>query len=109
VQRTVLDEQTGSIEFEPAKPELKRTGSERLYGRPAIADAMRDVCFPVNKRELIRLIGDRVVEFRRGQPVRMKDAVEKTALGEFASLLEAAHEVHRVLDERKSERRQAQL
>ena len=106
MERTVLDEKTGSIEFEPAKPNLTAgAGTEPVGGRAALAHALRDVCFPVSKQELIRSVGNRSVEFRRGQPIRMKDALERTGPTEFATLLDAAGEIHRALDERKRERR----
>lgn len=106
MERTVLDEQTGSIEFEPAKPNLSAGARpEATSGRAALANALRDVCFPVRKQDLIRSVGNRTVEFRRGQPIRMRDALERTAHTEFASLLDATGEIHRALDERKHDRR----
>jgi hypothetical protein len=106
VERTVLDEQTGSIEFEPTRPNLTGgAGPEPVNGRAALAHALRDVCFPVSKQELIRSVGNRTIEFRRGQPIRMKDALDRTSHSEFVSLLDAAGEIHRALDERKHERR----
>jgi hypothetical protein len=106
VERTVLDEQTGSIEFEPAKPNLTHgAAAEPVGGRAALAHALRDVCFPASKQELIRSVGHRTIEFRRGQPIRMKDALERTGHAEFASLLDAAGEIHRALDERRPDDR----
>jgi hypothetical protein len=109
VQRTVLDEQTGSIEFEPARPSLTNSSSEErgMSGRAALAQALRDVSFPATKQNLIRSVGDRTVEFRRGQPIRMKDALERAEPTEFLSLLDAAREIHRALDERRQDRREA--
>jgi hypothetical protein len=109
VQRTVLDEQTGSIEFEPPKSPLgaSRAEEERpVTGRAALANALRDVTFPATKQKLTQTIGDRVIEFRRGQPIRMGEALARAAPAEFASLLEAARAIHRGLDERRGERRQ---
>jgi len=109
VQRTVLDEQTGSIEFEAPKPPLERSQAPQdraPVGRAALADALRDVKFPATKQQLTQRIGDRTVEFRRGQPIRMRDVLARAAPAEFASLLDAARELHRGLDERQRERRQ---
>ena len=108
MQRTVLDEQTGSIEFEPPKPAVGSplAAQERApTGRAALADALRDVKFPATKQQLVQSIGERTVEFRRGQPLRMRDALARAAPTEFASLLDAARELHRGLDERRAERR----
>jgi hypothetical protein len=107
VQRTVLDEQTGTIEFEPPKPNLTGgAGHERTAaGRAALAEALRDVRFPAKKQDLISSLGERTIEFRRGQPIRLRDALERTARAEFSSLLDAASEIHRALDQRRQERR----
>ncbi|HEY3595677.1 MAG TPA: hypothetical protein VGL13_17440 [Polyangiaceae bacterium] len=106
-QRTVLDEQTGSIEFEPRSNNVTApSGDHGMSGRAALADALRDVKFPAKREELLRSIGDRVVEFRRGQPIHMKDALERSQMNEYSSLLDAARELHRVLDERHRERRE---
>jgi hypothetical protein len=108
VQRTVLDEQTGSIEFEPPHAAVQSTEAQQersLSGRAALADALRDVKFPATKQQLVKSIGERTVEFRRGQPIRMREALARAAPAEFASLLDAAREIHRGLDERRSERR----
>jgi hypothetical protein len=48
----------------------------RLYGKNAIAQVLADISFPCNKQELIRLIGDKEIEYRKGYLIKIRDAIK---------------------------------
>jgi hypothetical protein len=46
-----------------------------LYGKNAIAKTLTDVNFPCSKQQLLKLIGDKQIEYRKGYLIRFRDAV----------------------------------
>jgi hypothetical protein len=47
----------------------------KMYGKNAIAQVLVNVAFPCNKQELIKLIGDQQIEYRKGYLIKFRDAI----------------------------------
>lgn len=47
----------------------------QIYGKNAVAQVLVSINFPCNKTELIKLIGDKQIEYRKGYLIKFRDAI----------------------------------
>ncbi len=66
---TLLVNESAKNQQEKYKPENHR------YGKNAIAQVLVNINFPCNKTELIKLIGDKQIEYRKGYLIKFRDAI----------------------------------
>lgn len=53
----------------------KPKSQNQLYGKSAIAQVLVNISFPCNKEEIIKLIGDKQIEYRKGYLIKIRDAI----------------------------------
>jgi hypothetical protein len=70
-------------------------------GMNAIVAALARFAFPIEHQELVRCGGELAFEFRKGQPVRLRDALELLPPRRYERPEEAASAIHGALDERR--------
>lgn len=71
----------------------------QAYGIAAITQALHGLDFPATKDDLLRHVGDREVEYRKGQPVRLRQIIEDAPADEFPSIAQVVQAVSDALHE----------
>lgn len=56
-------------------PDNLAISKNKLYGKNAIAQVLVDTNFPCSKQDLIKLIGDQQIEYRKGYLIKFSDAI----------------------------------
>jgi hypothetical protein len=56
------------------------------FGIAAITQALSGVDFPASKDDLLRRAGNKEIEYRKGQPVSLRDILEDLDMDEFPSM-----------------------
>ena len=91
-QRDLRDrkEVRGAAYDKPGPPEGE------AHGIAAITQALSGLEFPVTKDDLLKKVGNRDIEYRKGEPVSLReilDAVEPDSFPSMANVVEAASDV----------------
>jgi hypothetical protein len=69
------------------------------YGIAAITQALDGLEFPVSKQDLLERAGDQEIEYRKGQPVQLRDLIEDLEDEEFPSMANVVQAVSGALKE----------
>lgn len=64
------------------------------YGAAAIAQAIKDVDFPISKEELIEERGDEEIEFKKGESIRLRDILKKLPSDTYHSPADLERDIH---------------
>lgn len=64
------------------------------YGAAAIASIFKDADFPMSKNDIMSQYGDREVEYKKGNPVKISELLNKIPNETFNSPAELEHAVH---------------
>ena len=65
-----------------------RSTSKHVYGAAAIAECLKDVDFPISKKQLVRKYGKCVVEIEKGETMKLKDVLDYVEEGTYDSPVE---------------------
>lgn len=63
------------------------------FGIAAITQALEGLDFPATKDELLERAGDQTIEYRKGQPVKLRQLIEDLEENEFPSMANVVHAV----------------
>lgn len=85
-----------------------QSGNHGLHGMRALFTVLRAYDYPCTLEKLKKLAGDVGFEFRRGEPVKLRDVLELIeGPREFDSMEDAVAAVFAALDERRGADRRA--
>ncbi|MBK9260064.1 MAG: DUF2795 domain-containing protein [Polyangiaceae bacterium] len=69
------------------------------FGIAAITQALSGMEFPTTKQELLKRAGNQQIEYRKGQPVSLKQLVDDLEEEEFPSMANVVQAMHEALEE----------
>lgn len=69
------------------------------YGIAAITQALEGIDFPVTKRDLLKRVGDRQIEYRKDQPISLRKVISDLEAEEFPSMANIVEGVSDALKE----------
>ena len=69
------------------------------FGIGAITQALSGMEFPVTKKDLLDRAGNQEIEYRKGQPVKLRQIIEDLEDEEFPSMANVIHSVSGALKE----------
>ena len=64
------------------------------YGAAAITKALAGVDFPKSKNEIVKQHGDKQIEFKKGEPCKLKDIIKDIPEQTFNSPADLEHAIH---------------
>lgn len=67
------------------------------YGIAAITQALQGLDFPTTKKALLAHVGKRKVEYRKGEPVSLRDIINDAPSDDFPSIAQVVQAVSRAL------------
>lgn len=74
------------------------------HGIAAVTRALEGLHFPVTKQDVLEYVGDTTVQFRKGEPIEVREIVENIDKNKFATMPELLMAVARVLPEEEQSR-----
>lgn len=76
-------------------PEYEKPGPAKgeAYGIAAVTQALQGLDFPCSKQDLLSKAGDREIEYRKGEPVRLGEILKGTEVDTFHSMSEVVSQV----------------
>lgn len=69
------------------------------YGIAAITQALHGLDFPTTKQEILDHVGNREVEYRKGQRVSLRQIIEDAPTDEYPSIAQVVQAVSTALEE----------
>lgn len=69
------------------------------FGIAAITQALKGVDFPATKKDLLKRAGAQSIEYRKGQPVSLRQVIEDCDIDEFPSMANVVEAVSDALKE----------
>jgi hypothetical protein len=64
------------------------------YGAAAVASVFKNADFPISKHDIIECFGDREVEYKKGNPVKVKEILGNIPDETFNSPADLEHAFH---------------
>lgn len=64
------------------------------YGAASITQALQGVDFPKSKKELMSQFGDKEIEFKKGEPCKLKEILQDLPEETFNSPADLEHSIH---------------
>lgn len=64
------------------------------YGAAAITHALADVDFPKSKKELINQYGNEEIEFKKGEPCKLREVLQDLPDQTYNSPADLEHAIH---------------
>lgn len=69
----------------------------RAYGAAAVASIFKNTSFPLSKQDIMERFGDKEVEYKKGNPVRIKEILGNIPNENFNSPADLEHAFHEKL------------